>query len=552
MLARKDDDRWKRPGWRVLVWAVWLLLCGLLVAMGDAAAWRERSAGLRPPIHSLATLEQRWLAGGEGRAYWSVDAGATWRALPLVGTQGAAGATKGSLPDAPAADVEAPEDARGLGARARQSMRSAGEGLREEVRGRSGEAEATRRSGAGQGAAAVAPFVHAALTEAVGCVGGERSLYCGEPRRSPSLRRIPLPSGARVRALAAVWGEGAPRRGAIAIATDAGLFLLTRTLALQPVQLPEPPLDALGGEAGALWVRTSRALLLLRLAATGEAAASEQVVPLPARFVGARLHPRARAVAERAGEVYVGFRRTLWRREGGGFVQVPAPPGELRALRACGRRLFALARDGVHQLGAFGWTRIAVGMQVRATACAQGRLLVAGDDGLWQEERAQTPAVLQDLELSAWTPAPWPRFARRARLAAWAPELELAGRLVAGSDARTALPELRWPSVDVAPSRWHHDPVLRLRGTSRAEAWLVLRWPFGRGGAERSLHSARREDRRLARRWLVSMQRAFALHRRLGRAHRGRAPDLRTAVARRLRVAEATALVRAYSLGSAS
>jgi hypothetical protein len=512
-----------------------VLLLFLVVAPMRAGGWVDRSAGLVPQsVYALAVAPDRWLAGGEGRLFESVDRGRSWRLVLSIRSRGP------ELGEAERVGEMLRPPGRGLIARAESAFRGL-RGRPQEVRG---EVEPRAGESAPPGKPRRARFRAVAIASPLSCAGAERGLWCSVGG-GPYLRR-PLPRSAAVHALLADPGA----RSRILVGSSAGLHAVDA----------DGSLRLLGrGEEVRLLIAAGRRVFaagprgLVELDPAGLARGLGVQVELW-REGGATGRPRGaavRALAGRPGDLYAARKGAIARLERGTWRPLPTPPGgSIDSLCVCGSRLAALNQGGVWVLAPLGWRDLPVTTPARSLACSEGSLLVATAGGIWKESEDTDGVRL--LRGSTERSPSWlaPRdLESRARLAAWFPRLAVVARVLSLRDIRSPVTAIDGAPHD-APIYWRGDPILRARGQDRFELMVSAHWPLGSSSAERDRVAAMRAERFLERRRQRLMQEVTALWRALSRLRRDPEGPLRRVLRRRLRVAEVTALLEGLLEGT--
>jgi hypothetical protein len=468
-----------------------LSMIAAIPAVARAQDWIDRSQGLSPrSVRGLAVASDRWLAAAGGRLFESRDRGRIWRRLR--------GPARRGSPWAERRGESAPrrEGARGFAARARSAFAHLRDRRELAAEPAAPEVLVPRRAAA---------LTSAAIAPGLACAGGEAGLWCA---------------------------GSALRFSRVRLGPDAAVHTLA----------PDP--------SGASRIVATGAFGLVLVGADGRARGGMQSHPLAA------VSRQVVALGAHAGDLYAATRRMLWRvgRESLRPIQVP-PGGGLRAVAVCRRRLFVATLRGLWRLAPLGWVRERSPPDVRALACDRGNLVAATSAGVWasmpeprlrRPPRRADPGDLVRLVRAAWRREGLlgPSLESRARAARWLPRLDLVARVARMRDVRSPETVLLWP-----PPRWHHDPVLRVRGTSRAEVLVLATWPLGAAGPERSLREARRIERRQALRRRHVWHRIAGWWRVGGEAPVSEPEPLLASVRRRLLAAEAAAMIEGLGGG---
>jgi hypothetical protein len=465
-------------------------MIAVMPAAGRAQTWVDRSQGLSPrAVRGLAVGPDRWLAAAGGRLFESRDRGQSWRRVRGPVRRGSPWTERRGE------SATRRRDARGFAARA-------------------GRAFAHLRAGRELAADPAAPEVLApdraaaltsvAVAPGLACAGGDRGLWCA----GSALRfsRVRLGPDAAVHALA-----------------------------------PDP--------SGAERIVATGAFGLALVGADGRARRGLRSHPL------AGIARRIVALGTHTSDLYAATRHGLWRVGRRGLTPIAAPPGgHVRAIAVCRRRLFAATPGGLWRLAPLGWVREPSPPDVHALGCDRGDLVAATPAGVWlsmpepspgRPRRRADPGDLVRLVRAAWRREGLlePSLERRARAARWLPRLDLVGRVLRVRDVRSPETVLLWP-----PPRWHHEPVLRMRGMSRAEVLVLATWPLGAAGPERTVWEARRIERRQAVRRQHLWHRIAGWWRARGEDHDGDR-SLLASVRRRLLAAEAAAMIEGLGGG---
>lgn len=453
---------------------LWLVLWSGALTPAVARPWPSSRA-----VHSVATGDGAWLAGGEGRVFASTDAGRSWQVVLHVHPRGAHVSDRWRAKTRP---IAAP---RGLRTRALRLFRHVGR-----RRAIDDDDEEDPEPFPPFGAQArSARFTATAVAPGLACAGSARGLWCA--RRGGRWRRVRLPRADGVLALLAD-ADGASR---LFVGLGGGLFAIDARLRVVPL---------MRGRAVRRLAAVGR-----RVYAAGEKGLWRLDAGVPRRV--ALLPGRPQALAGSRGDLYLAARGRLWRLESDRWLALPSvPSGAIRAIAVCGRTLWLAGTRGLWRLGPMGWQERAAGAVVREMACVGSELLLATASGPSLAGRApKATAALRGwlarldarLARDGWL-APSRAFSRRARWAAWLPRLTVLVRAASLRDARHPASVLARPWVDRA---WRYDPVLRIRGSERVEVVVVARWPLGDVRPQRRWVETLRVERRLAwlraRRW---------------------------------------------------